>query len=379
MPRPAPPRPAVARPRPAILPVDLPGPARLAARPIAARLNVAAPRAVHTVRVTVPLLTAPRLTASRPRAAVAVPVPAVRTAIAVPRAPSASVGPPAVRVAVARPRVAVEVCAPPIWWRILAEYAATASFGAELTAAMNVAAELSAAGRLTAQVEQSMTHAATLAAAGKLTAALAQQYVTNPVVGATARFAAQVAQRYAASTSARATAALTAQATEAMNAGQTVPIAATMSVACSQILNAPAAIGAQATMTCAIAWMDRWEGSRGATTLNHATWTDLFNYTAKGAGTGTVTFTVSHSWGSNGLHWASEQRGIRILVNGVQVASQMQTYTTSSWSTTLTQSGVAVPAGATVQIQGYGETTVYSACRTVTVSSASMSVQGATP
>ncbi|KXP00916.1 hypothetical protein [Tsukamurella pseudospumae] len=369
----------MARPRPASLPADLPEPARLAARPGAARLIVAAPRAAHTVRVIVPRLAPPRLTARRPRAAVAVPVPAVRVAVAVPRAPSASVGRPAVWVTVARPRVAVEVCAPPIWWRILAEYAATASFGADLTAAMSVATELSAAGRLTAEVEQSMTHAATLAAAGKLTAALAQHYVAAPLMGCMAKFSAAVAQRYNSSISARAAAAMTAQATEAMNAGQTVPIAATMSVACSQLLNAPAAIGAQAAMTCAIAWMDRWEGSRGATTLNHATWTDLCNYTAKGAGTGTVTFTVAHSWGSNGLHWASEQRGIRILVNGVQVASQMQTYTTSSWSTTLTQSGVAVPAGATVQIQGYGETTVYSACRTVTVSSASMTVQGATP
>ncbi len=126
------------------------------------------------------------------------------------------------------------------------------------------------------------------------------------------------------------------------------------------------------------AYMNSWTGSKSATVLNHATWTDLLTYTAAGNGTATATFTVSHSWGSNGLHWASEQRGIRILVNGAQVASQMQTYTTSSWSTTLTQSGVSVPAGASVQIQGYGETTTYSACRTVTISSGSMTVQGVT-
>ncbi|WP_019204589.1 hypothetical protein [Tsukamurella sp. 1534] len=130
------------------------------------------------------------------------------------------------------------------------------------------------------------------------------------------------------------------------------------------------------TDTARPAYMNPYSGSKAATTLNHATWTDLLTFTAAGNGTATVTFTVSHSWGSNGFHWASEDRGIRILVGGTQVASQMQTYTTQSWSSTLTQPGVTVPAGAYVQIQGYGETTVYSACRTVTISAASMTVTG---
>lgn len=126
------------------------------------------------------------------------------------------------------------------------------------------------------------------------------------------------------------------------------------------------------------AYMNGWTGSKAATVLNHATWTDLFSFTAAGNGTATVNFSVAHSWGSNFLHFASETRGVRILVNGAQVAIQTQTYTTSTWSSTLTQNAVSVPAGATVQIQGYGETTVYSACRTVTISAASMTVTGVT-
>lgn len=126
-------------------------------------------------------------------------------------------------------------------------------------------------------------------------------------------------------------------------------------------------------------WMDNQSGSRAATTVPHDSWTDLFAYTAGGgSATATVNFSISHSWGSHFLHWASEQRGIRILVNGSQVASQTQSYTTGSWSTTLNQNGVSVPAGAWVQIQGYAQGSVYTQPRTVTVSAASMTVTGLT-
>lgn len=121
-------------------------------------------------------------------------------------------------------------------------------------------------------------------------------------------------------------------------------------------------------------YMLPYSGSKAATTVPHATWTDLLTYTAVGNGDATVTFSVSHSWGSNAFHFG-ENRGMRILVGGTQVAVQMQNnYGGQSWNTTLTQASVNVPGGASVQIQGYAETTFYTACRTVTISAASMTV-----
>lgn len=124
------------------------------------------------------------------------------------------------------------------------------------------------------------------------------------------------------------------------------------------------------------AYMNPYSGSKSATALPADTWTDLLTFTAAGNGTATVTFSVAHSWGSHFLHWASEQRGVRILVAGTQVATQTQSYTTNTWSSTLTQPGVAVPAGANVQIQGMAQGSVYTEPRTVTISSASMTVTG---
>lgn len=124
------------------------------------------------------------------------------------------------------------------------------------------------------------------------------------------------------------------------------------------------------------AYMNPYSGSKSATTVPHNSWTDLLTFTAAGNGTATVTFSVVHSWGSHFLHFASEQRGVRVLVDGAQVAIQTQNYTTAAWSSTLTQTGVTVPAGASVQIQGMAVGSVYSEPRTVTISSASMTVTG---
>lgn len=124
------------------------------------------------------------------------------------------------------------------------------------------------------------------------------------------------------------------------------------------------------------AYMNPYSGSKAATTVPHNSWTDLLTFTAAGNGTATATFSVAHSWGSHFLHFASETRGVRVLVDGAQVAIQTQTYTTNSWSSTLTQTGVTVPAGASVQIQGMAVGSVYTEPRTVTISSASMTVTG---
>lgn len=122
-------------------------------------------------------------------------------------------------------------------------------------------------------------------------------------------------------------------------------------------------------------YMNNWSDSMSATTLAEATWTTLLSFTADGNGTGTCDFSVSHSWGSNGLLWVQYTRTIRIKVNGTVVATASQNYTTGSWSATLTGTGISVPAGASVIIEGYAGNPGYTQPRTVTISAASMTVQ----
>lgn len=122
-------------------------------------------------------------------------------------------------------------------------------------------------------------------------------------------------------------------------------------------------------------YLNSWSGSRAATAIAQNTWTDLLTFTTSGLVGATCTFTVVHSWGSSVLQWLSVDRAIRVFVNSVEAGFQNQAHTTGSWSSTMTLTGIAVPAGALVRIEAYAESG-YSGPRTVTVSSASMTITG---
>lgn len=112
---------------------------------------------------------------------------------------------------------------------------------------------------------------------------------------------------------------------------------------------------------------DVWTATNPATTVPHATWTTLKSFTA--AGTGPLNFEIDHKWGNHLLHLVPETRGLRLTVNGTEVAKQTQSYTTGSWNTTW-KTSIQVQQGDVVALQAYAEGTVYTAPRTVTILSA---------
>ena len=121
-------------------------------------------------------------------------------------------------------------------------------------------------------------------------------------------------------------------------------------------------------------WIDRWSGSRAALTGDASDWEWNLNWTVIGNTSGVVNFSVTHSWGSNFLQWVSQRRRLRITKNGAQIGSYVeQSHTTGGWSTTSTWNGITVTAGDLLRIEHWAES-LYSQCRTCTVSAASMSV-----
>lgn len=121
-------------------------------------------------------------------------------------------------------------------------------------------------------------------------------------------------------------------------------------------------------------WLDRWNGSRSALGGDASDWEWNLNWTVIGNTTGTVNFSISHSWGSSALQWVSVQRRLRLTKNGTQIGSYVsQNHTTGGWSTTSTWNGISVAAGDVIRIEHWAESP-YPSCRTCTVSAASMDI-----
>lgn len=122
-------------------------------------------------------------------------------------------------------------------------------------------------------------------------------------------------------------------------------------------------------------WLDAitW-GTIGPGTVGISTWQNLVDHNFVGNTSGTVTITVTHTWGSNGLQWWPIYRRLRITIGGVQVGSYAeQQHQTGGWTTTTTWTGVPIAAGQVLAIQGWSESG-YSQCRTVTLTSTTMTI-----
>lgn len=138
------------------------------------------------------------------------------------------------------------------------------------------------------------------------------------------------------------------------------------------LVPAPAGAGSLSVGT-QVAYLDNWSSSKGSTQIGSNSWVTLLQFTTTGIGTAIKKdFSVTHSWGSNALQWVTVYRRLRITVNGTQVGSYAENgHTTGGWSTTSTWNGVTLAPGDVIRIQGYGQS-AYGSCRTVTISSATM-------
>ena len=111
--------------------------------------------------------------------------------------------------------------------------------------------------------------------------------------------------------------------------------------------------------------LQAYSGATGQNELpqSNTVWTQYHAFTVNGSGPGILT--VTFSWGANGLHFVSDTRKWRMMVNGVTIGTeQSQSFTTGGWEGSGTGT-VNFRDGDTVTLWGIGSGTSYTACRTV--------------